>query len=166
MLIGAILAIAAANAADPSSFGAGLVVGDTTGVSLGYRPTEWNAVEVGLGYDILDRGLKGSADYLQSVAVIDPDRYIRIPIYVGLGAGLGRDIGEREERIPVAAETPGIEDAGAEGRTDVSARVPIGASILFLNAPVEFFAHAVPSLRVVPDRQLDVDGALGFRYYF
>lgn len=143
----------------PSHFGAGLQVGDPTGVSLAWRPTEWNAVEVGLGYDLLDGQFKSSADYLQSVAVIDPGPSVRIPVYIGLGAGVGSDLG---------MEMGGLRDT-EEGRPDattVAARVPIGASVLMMNAPVEIFAHVIPSLLVLPERQLGVDGALGVRYYF
>lgn len=167
MLLTAILAVAAANA-QSGNFGAGVTVGDPTGVSLGWRPSEWNAVQAGVGWDVLDSRLKGSADYLQSVAVIDPNRQIRVPIYIGLGAGVGRNLGGQQEpggRAPAQAEIPG--EGGADGATpDLSARVPIGASVLFMETPVEVFGTVIPSLRVYPDRQVDVDGAFGVRYYF
>ncbi|MFN7145077.1 MAG: hypothetical protein ACK4YP_14970 [Myxococcota bacterium] len=146
---------------EAEGFGAGLVVGDPTGVSLGWRESEWNAFEVGLGYDMLDGDLKGSADYLRSVAVVDPGGAVRVPIYVGLGAGIGRDLGGNGGRTPVA-----ILRGEEENDTDVSARVPIGASVLFDNAPIEIFGKAIPSLRVIPDRQVELDGQLGVRYYF
>jgi hypothetical protein len=28
------------------------------------------------------------------------------------------------------------------------------------------FGQVIPSLRIVPDRQIDVDGTVGFRYHF
>ncbi|MDP2314627.1 MAG: hypothetical protein Q8P41_17115 [Pseudomonadota bacterium] len=160
MLLAAILAIGTANA-QPSHFGAGAIIGDPTGVSLGWRPTEWNAVELGLGWDLLDGQFKTTADYLQSVAVIDPNAAVRIPIYVGLGAGVGSDLGTDLGGGFRPVETPGV-DVG----TQVAARAPVGASVLLMNAPLEFFAHVIPALRVLPDVQFEVDGALGVRYYF
>ncbi len=169
MLLATLLAIGTAHAQTttatvqedaPGHFGAGLVVGEPTGLSLGWRPTEWNAVEVGAGWDLLDGQFKTSADYLQSLVVLDPNAAVRIPIYVGLGAGVGSDLG-------LDVREAGLrDDPGAVEGTAVSARVPIGASVLMMNAPVEIFAHVIPSLRVLPDRQLGVDGALGVRYYF
>jgi hypothetical protein len=156
MLLAAILAIGSANA-QPGNIGAGLAVGDTSGVSLGWRPNEWNAVQVGLGYDALDGAVKGSADYLQSVAVFDPSRNLRVPVYIGVGADVGRDMGGG--RAPAAIGEEG-------GETDIAARVPIGASLLFMRTPVEVFGQVIPSLRIVPDRQIDVDGTVGFRYHF
>jgi hypothetical protein len=48
----------------------------------------------------------------------------------------------------------------------VSLRVPIGISYEFERTPVELFLEVVPMLDLIPSTDVDMAGAVGFRYYF
>ena len=133
----------------PGPFGAGVIVGPTTGVSLAWRPTGWNAVQGAVGWDVNDGRFDASADYLQSIRVIEPTGGTRMPLYVGVGVG-------------AVSGAPGMfgENAG------VSARVPVGASLFFERLPLELFAQVVPRVQVIPGLGFGVDGGVGGRFYF
>ena len=45
-------------------------------------------------------------------------------------------------------------------------RVPFGIAYLAATVPLEFFLEIVPVLDLVPDTDVDIEGAIGFRYYF
>lgn len=128
-------------------FGAGLVIGDPNGVTVGWRGNAWNGAQAAVGIDN-DGRLDLHADYLQTVELLD-GRRVQVPLYVGLGAGVG---------------TRGGGLFGASPAT--VARVPIGASLLLDRAPLELFAQVVPTVRVLPDTRFGVDFGVGGRYYF
>jgi hypothetical protein len=48
----------------------------------------------------------------------------------------------------------------------IGARIPIGISYMFTNAPVDIFLEVVPVLNLVPATDFSVDGGIGFRYFF
>ncbi len=127
--------------------GAGVVLGDPTGLSLGWRGSAWSGAQAGIGID--DGRLDVSADYLQSIAVLEPAKRFQMPLYVGAGAGFA------------TAEKGFFGKPGG-----ITVRVPVGAAILFDRVPVELFAQVVPSIRVVPGTAYGLDVGLGGRYYF
>ncbi|MDP2307369.1 MAG: hypothetical protein Q8P18_15190 [Pseudomonadota bacterium] len=135
--------------AQPGPFGAGVILGPTTGVSLAWRPNGWNAVQSAIGWDLGAERVDLSADYLQSLRVLEPTGGTRMPLYIGLGAG-------------VVSAAPGMfgENAG------VSARVPVGASLFFERLPIELFAQVVPRVQVIPSTGFGVDAGIGGRFYF
>jgi len=48
----------------------------------------------------------------------------------------------------------------------VSLRIPIGISYEFERTPVELFIEVVPMVDLIPATEVNMAGALGFRYYF
>jgi hypothetical protein len=50
--------------------------------------------------------------------------------------------------------------------TTVSLRVPIGISYEFERTPVELFLEVVPMIDLIPSTEVNMAGAIGFRYYF
>lgn len=42
----------------------------------------------------------------------------------------------------------------------------VGVTCLFSDVPVDLFAEIAPVLDVTPDVKLDINGAIGFCYYF
>ncbi|MDP2315796.1 MAG: hypothetical protein Q8P41_23060 [Pseudomonadota bacterium] len=133
----------------PGPFGAGVVVGPTTGVSLAWRPSVWNAVQTAVGWDLSEGRVDVSADYLQSVKVFDPGKAVRVPVYIGGGA-------------EVMTAAPGAFGDAA----GVSARVPVGVSAFFQRVPIEVFAQVVPRMRLIPRIGIGADAAVGGRFYF
>lgn len=133
----------------PGPFGAGVIVGPTTGVSLAWRPNGWNAVQSAIGWDLSASRFDVSADYLQSIRVLEPTRGTMMPVYVGIGGG-------------AVSAAKGMFGENAA----VSARVPVGASLFFERLPIELFAQVVPRVQVIPGLGFGVDAGLGGRYYF
>jgi hypothetical protein len=50
--------------------------------------------------------------------------------------------------------------------TTVSLRVPIGISYEFERTPAELFLEVVPMIDLIPATEVNMAGAIGFRYYF
>ncbi len=44
--------------------------------------------------------------------------------------------------------------------------MPVGISYEFEKTPVELFLEVVPMLDLIPSTEVDMGGAVGFRYYF
>ncbi len=135
--------------AQPGPFGAGVVLGPTTGASLAWRPSAWNAVQSAIGWDLSASRIDASVDYLRSLTIVEPVASVRMPVYVGIGGG-------------VVTEEPGMFGEGA----GVAARVPVGVSVFFEQVPIEVFAQVVPQLRVLPNTGFGVDAGVGGRFYF
>ena len=48
----------------------------------------------------------------------------------------------------------------------IGVRVPLGINYMFANAPVDIFLEVVPILNLVPSTNFEVNGGIGFRYFF
>lgn len=86
-------------------FGAGLVVGNPTGLSLAWRPDGWSAVQAGVGWNLFRGRLDTSVDYLRTLVVAHPEAPFQIPVYVGLGAGVGMGM-SGDGKVPFRGEDP------------------------------------------------------------
>ena len=51
-------------------------------------------------------------------------------------------------------------------RVDLGVRFPVGIAYLFDGAPVDIFLEVVPTLNLIPETDVDLDAALGARYWF
>lgn len=52
------------------------------------------------------------------------------------------------------------------GHTRLGIRFPVGLTYMFDGAPVDIFLEAAPALDIVPGTSFDINGGLGFRYFF
>lgn len=123
-------------------FGAGLVVGDPTGVTAKYWMSRVDAVAFIIG---LRDDFAVSADYMVHSWTIFPR-----PASGKLGGYLGAGAGFRD-----------LSDDNVFG-----IRALAGASYILQDYPVEIFAEVVPILRLAPDTEGDLDMGVGVRYYF
>jgi hypothetical protein len=75
-----------------------------------------------------------------------------MPVYYGIGARLK------------------FKDDEGRGRNEDDAifgiRVPVGITYLFDDAPLDLFFEIVPVLDLAPDVELDINAAVGLRFYF
>jgi len=55
---------------------------------------------------------------------------------------------------------------GKKKETVLGLRIPIGISLMFNKQPIEVFVEVVPTLNLVPDTEVEVNSAIGGRYYF
>ena len=126
-------------------FGIGVMIGEPTGLSAKYWLNDVNALDFGLAYSFVRKNSAVSlhADYLYHAFDIIKSNY-RIPIYYGFGARLRLVSG----------------DDNALG-----ARGVIGVAWLSDRAPFDVFLEVVPVFNLFPSTSLNLDAAIGARYY-
>ncbi|MEZ4365241.1 MAG: hypothetical protein R2939_03000 [Kofleriaceae bacterium] len=130
-------------------FGLGLVVGSPTGVSLGYRASDHTAIAGAIGLDLFDgRHAYVHGDFLFVLPPLVTGPSVVLAPYLGPGVYIA-DRGNRND-----------------DRVGLGLRFPFGLALDFRRAPVQLFAELALQMPLVPDLDLDVGGAGGFRYYF
>ena len=146
-----LLAVASANARTQDDFGIGIILGEPTGFSLKYWLDAERAVDGAAAWSYSENdSFQLHGDYLiHNYELLEADE---MPVYYGIGARLklkDDDGGGRNEHDPIF----GI-------------RVPLGVTYLFDDVPFDLFFEIVPVLDLSPDVDLDINAAIGFRYYF
>jgi hypothetical protein len=145
-LLGLLLATPA-RAQEARTFGLGLIIGDPTGVSAKGFLSADHAIDGAVGL-----GLIGGHDL-----IVQADFLWLFPIQRWSSATLDLHLG--------VGPKLGIKDKGG-GEIRLGARAPIGMSVMFLEAPFDVFVEVAAGLWVVKDVKLDVDVAIGGRYWF
>ena len=152
LCLAAVLAAAQPVAAQKRGLGLGLVLGEPTGLTAKLWTGGLTALTFGAAWSFRDGGsFHMNGDYLvhhdltQEARKAVPGAYIAgTPmVYYGVGARL-RD--EAEDKIGV--------------------RLPLGFNFAFKAAPTDFFVELVPIMDLAPQSDFDMNGAIGFRYYF
>lgn len=153
LAFGALLLLSATARAD-GEFGLGAIVAEPTGLSAKLWLDRNTALDAAAAWSFSGHdSLQLHADWLYhrfDLFRVDP-RYGRLPLYFGIGGRLK------------------LGDDKGRGRDDddvLGIRVPIGVSYLFTQAPFDVFGEVVPVLDVAPDTELDLNVAIGGRYYF
>lgn len=122
-------------------FGAGVILGDPTGVTAKYWRSDRTAIDAGIGFNWEPVMY---ADYLwHSWTVLPQPREGKIAAYLGLGAQL-RDPDDVEFGLRAVA----------------------GAEYWLARYPIEIFVELVPVFTMTPHSRVGVDAGLGLRYYF
>jgi hypothetical protein len=146
-----LLAAASANARTQDDLGIGIILGEPTGLSLKYWIDEERAVDGALAWSHSENdSLQLHGDYLiHNYDVLEVDE---MPVYYGIGMRLK------------------FKDEDGRGRNEHDAmfgiRFPLGITYLFEDAPLDLFFELVPVLDLSPDVDLDINAALGLRFYF
>jgi hypothetical protein len=131
--------------AESGSFGLGLILGQPTGITGAYQLSDRTAIDAAVGLGWVDNRrfyLHVEFDYFLPTLVTGNS--VSLSAYLGIG-GFFYDL----------RDDPGF-----------GARAPFGLSLDFTSAPLQIFLEASLLLFLTPDVDLDVRGALGFRYYF
>ncbi len=127
-------------------FGAGLIVGEPTGVSLKYWLNDVMALDGAVGFRARDTDdVDLHADVLWHDYDLIPVSSGRMAAYVGAGPSV---IFRHDE----------------DNRFGI--RVPVGLTYQFENAPVDVFAEVAPILDLSPALQGDFNVGIGVRYWF
>ncbi len=131
--------------AQENKFGLGVMVGAPTGISAKYWVSEDNAFDFGLAYSFVEstNALSLHADYLYHESRWFP-RFDRMDFYYGYGV-----------RIRSSSE-----------QTSLGVRGVAGLALMLKEAPVDIFLEIAPVFKLVPSTALNLDIALGARYYF
>lgn len=144
LLLLAILVFPIVSMAQDSGFGAGIVVGEPTGLSFKNWVSPRGAVDFAVAWSFgNDDALHVHIDYLfHNFSLFNVEKGDLV-FYYGIG---GRVKAEKKSRIGI--------------------RIPIGVSYLFERDPVEIFFELGPILDLSPGTEFFVTGGIGFRYYF
>jgi hypothetical protein len=151
LLLSASLAIGSARATDlgsspDSGFGAGVMIGEPTGISLKYWLSENSAVDgvVGWSFDH-DPDFHVHADYLYHLFDLIPVEVNRLPLYFG----------------------GGVRYKLRDGKDDLFGfRGVVGVSYLFDDLPIDIFVEAGPILDVAPEVKARYTIGIGARFWF
>jgi len=146
-----LLAVVSANARTQDDFGIGVIIGEPTGLSLKYWLDEDRAIDGAAAWSYSENdSFQLHGDYLvHNYDLLEADE---LPVYYGIGARLK------------------FKDNDGRGRNENDAifgiRVPLGITYLFDDAPLDLFFELVPVLDLSPDVELDINAAVGLRFYF
>ena len=150
------LAFGMQEARGENGLGVGVIVGEPTGVSIKNWISETRAVDAAAAWSFSGKAsFQFHADYLiHNFSLLKPKDFKgRLPVYFGVGCRIKlKDANEGKERND--------EDAL------VGIRIPFGISCLFADTPIDLFAEVVPILDVAPETDLDINAAIGVRFYF
>lgn len=127
-----------------NGWGIGFMVGNPTGLSFKAWAGKTRAFDAGAAWAFGDENkLQLHADYLfHNFRVIKVESG-QLPLYIGVGG-----------RVKFEAETR------------VGVRIPVGLCYLFKNHPIDIFFEVAPIIDLVPETELDLNVALGIRYFF
>jgi len=124
--------------------GAGVILGEPTGVSLKYWLTESTALDAGFAWSFVDENaFQIQADYIiHNFNLIKVEKG-KLPFYFGIGGRL-------------------------KFSTDVilGVRVPLGLDYIFSDEPIDIFLEFVPILDLLPKTDFTIGAAIGGRYFF
>lgn len=130
--------------AQSTGFGAGIVVGEPTGLSGKYWLSQTTALDGAVAWSFLNEGsFYIHADYLFHYFDIISIESGKMPLYWGFGA-----------KVALANEAV------------LGAQVPLGIAYLFDGAPLDVFLEIRPGFNIAPATQFDMSGGIGVRFYF
>ncbi len=124
--------------------GAGIIVGEPTGLSFKYWLTEKTALDAGFAWSFVDENaFQIQADYLIHNFNLIKVSKGKLPFYFGIGGRL-------------------------KFSTDVilGVRVPLGLAYIFADEPIDVFLEIVPILDLLPKTDFTIGAAIGGRYFF
>ncbi|HNQ13309.1 MAG TPA: hypothetical protein PKH65_08060 [Bacteroidia bacterium] len=134
----------ASHAQQVGGFGAGIIIGEPTGLSGKLFMSERNAVDFALAWSFADdAALHLHSDYLVHNYDLIHVSYGKLPLFYGIGG-----------RLKLA------------DKSRLGLRVPVGLAYLFDEDPFEVFIELVPLLDLIPVTSFTINGGIGVRYYF
>jgi hypothetical protein len=144
LIITSFLIVVFAGAAQASGrFGVGVIAGEPTGFSAIAFPSSNEAVDAAVGWAFNeDQALHIHGDYLRYNTSLLKMNKGKMALYYGIGAR-GKFVDED---------------------TVFGARVPLGVSYMFQNAPANVFFEFVPIMDFTPDTDFTASFAFGVRY--
>jgi len=147
-----LVAVFSTNACGNDDLGVGVMVGEPTGLSVKYWLDDEQAIDGAVGWSFSGKdSLHLHADYLVHRFDFfdnpeDAEGLAGTAFYYGVGARL--------------------KDKDRDDDTAFGIRIPLGITHLFADAPFDLFAEIVPLVDLTPDVDLDLNVAVGLRFYF
>jgi hypothetical protein len=130
--------------AQDKGFGAGIMLGEPSGINLKFWQSSATAIDVGVAWAFSDNGgFHIHGDYLWHEYDLVKISSGRMPVYYGVGAR-----------------------AKFGGVTRIGIRGVAGLAYMFDNAPVDIFVEIAPVFDLVEEAEFGVNGGVGVRYFF
>jgi len=131
-------------AVQPRGLGLGVIIGEPTGISFKKWTNKSQAFDGAVAWSFgHEDAFHLHLDYLfHNRRLIIIDRNV-IPFYYGIGG-----------RIKFS-------DSNSFG-----IRFPLGLTLFIVEAPIDLFLEVVPIMNLAPETDLDLNAAIGARYYF
>jgi hypothetical protein len=126
--------------------GIGIIAGEPTGISLKSWTDNTHAIDGAIALSLSDSdAFQVHADYLihNFSSLNTSEMKGSTPWYYGLGGRL----------------------RSRSGDTHFGVRVPVGINYLFADSPFDFFAEVAPVIDIAPKAALDLNGAIGLRFF-
>ena len=153
-----VLLLPADGTAAPGPLGAGIILGEPSGLSIKLFLDARHAVDAALDLSFVEDAVYVHADYLMHFSPIFIRGGAQHPIlpYVGFGGLIGVAGGDQDHNR---------KDEHRE-RGALGVRVPLGLTWMPRAAPIDVFLELVPGLIIIPETNPKLDAGLGIRYYF
>ncbi len=129
------------------NFGLGVILGEPTGICFKNWTSGSGAIDGAMAWSLGKHGsLHLHADYLlHNFSTIKVNRG-QMPFYIGIGGRIKFIDDNKDDQVGV--------------------RIPIGLAYIFPTVSLDIFMEIVPILDLLPDSELDWNGAIGIRYFF
>ncbi len=137
-------AASAGAAGSGDDIGFGIIAGEPTGLCMKAWLGTHSAFDAAVAWSFSkEDALHLHGDYiLHSFGIFNVEKG-RMPLYYGIGG-----------RIKFA------------DKSEVGLRVPVGLDYMITNNPLDIFLEIVPLLDLAPDTEIDLNAAVGVRYFF
>ncbi len=146
-----------ANGPRGKSFGFGLILGDPVGITAKLWTNNENAFDFYLGSSYFG-SLRLGADYLWHFDAFNSS-VVKMYAGPGLSVGFGRGEGIWYKENKNTFYYWGDDETGIAGR------VIFGLNIIPRRTPLEIFIEAGPLIGIAPNVGVNMDGAIGIRFY-
>lgn len=158
-IIAVLLALSACGVSAQDNIGVGAIIAEPTGVTGKYWMNPNEAIDAAAAWSLADDdSFQVHGDYLYHRFDLFPrvDQSVgRLALYYGAGA-----------RLKFGDDDEGRGRGNDDDDDRFGVRVPVGMTYLFARAPFDVFGELVPILDVAPDTDLDLNAAVGGRFYF
>jgi hypothetical protein len=134
------------------NFGAGIVLGDPTGLTAKYNLSNQNAIDAALSFGG-HNNFYVHATYLWLMPPVFNIKQYPVNWYFGLGARL-------------ADHDHNHNNDDHDNGTYLGVRGPLGLRMNFDNPRIELFGEVSFAMDVTPETDFDIDFGIGARYYF
>ena len=140
-----LIAMHSSSRSQDHGFGAGVVIGEPTGISLKGWLSPTTAIDAGIAWSLVhETSFHIHADYLIHAFNVFETKE-KMPLYYGIGG-----------RIKTAPH----------GDARLGVRMVVGVEYMVRNAPIDLFLEMAPILDLAPATELQVNAGLGARFWF
>lgn len=144
--------------AQDRGFGLGIILGEPTGISLKGWQGRSTAFDGAFAWSFAGSDFfQIHGDYLSHNFSLLKVEKGKLPFYYGIG-GRVKFFDDGNNR--------GRRDNDNSDKTRIGVRVPLGLAYLFERTALDIFLEVVPILDLIPETEIDLNAAIGIRYFF